>query len=257
MRAGFVRTGLVCLGVLLGAAAPRAVPTVLEPDPEDLRGAVVHRVIDGDSVELFVEGRVERYELAGADAPDAVHPDRPTIPGAERARLVLALMIEGERLMVMDDPRRATDALGRRRGYLFRAPEMTLVNLEMVRLGLARHARIDRAWNGRAFLWAQDQARSSGKGVWDPALSATQREEPKPKPDPEPEPEPNATDEGEQDAEQAPAPEPDADVVYVTRSGSKYHRVGCRHLTDSAAERSRSEVASTHEPCKVCEPDED
>jgi len=265
-------------GVLVAAAlaslgaGPGEMPELTRPDPGDLRAAVVHRVIDGDSVELFVDGRVERYELAGADAPDVVHPDRAPIPGAQRARGVLELMISGERLLLLDDPVRATDALGRRRGFVFRSPEMTLVNLEMVRLGLARHAHTERAWNARVFRWAQSQARASGKGVWDPAFlaaahaPAARGDRPAPAPDAVGAAGAKATTGAETDGADEPEPEADpgpepvaggSDAVYVTRSGTKYHRAGCPHLTDSATKRERSEVASTHEPCKVCDPDED
>ena len=74
-----------------------------------------------------------------------------------------------------------------------------------------------------------------------------QTAEPEPEPDPEPAPEP------------APEPEPDPGpseiTVYITDTGSKYHRAGCRYLKDSQHEISLSSAKSNgYEPCKVCKP---
>lgn len=45
-----------------------------------------------------------------------------------------------------------------------------------------------------------------------------------------------------------------SDVVYVTRSGSKYHKAGCSYLK-SSYEMSRSEaIAAGYEPCSRCKP---
>jgi len=255
----------MCVFSTLGGA-PSAMPEIISPEPDALRPASVHRVIDGDSVELFIDGRVVRYELSGADSPDAVAAGRPPIPGSERAWELLTLLIQGERLVVLDDPRRETDALGRRRGFLYRSPEMTLVNLEMVRLGMARHASRDWAWNAPVFRWAQAQARASGKGIWDPAFErrarrererlaaelARQRAAEIEERDDRADESETARDGSETD-DQGDRDEPE---VFVTRAGSKYHREGCRHLTDSAAPRSLEEVHDTHEACKVCRPPE-
>lgn len=49
--------------------------------------------------------------------------------------------------------------------------------------------------------------------------------------------------------------EPQKEVtVYVTRTGTKYHREGCRHLRRSKIPRSLSEIAGRYEPCGVCRP---
>lgn len=49
-------------------------------------------------------------------------------------------------------------------------------------------------------------------------------------------------------------PEPDgSEIVYVTESGTKYHRSGCQHLKKSAIEipLSRAE-ANGYTPCSKC-----
>ena len=42
-------------------------------------------------------------------------------------------------------------------------------------------------------------------------------------------------------------------VVYVTRSGHKYHRAGCRYLRRSSIPMSRSKaIGAGFTPCSVC-----
>ncbi len=43
-------------------------------------------------------------------------------------------------------------------------------------------------------------------------------------------------------------------VVFITKSGTKYHSAGCRHLTDSAREIPLSRAMSAYEPCGTCKP---
>lgn len=43
-------------------------------------------------------------------------------------------------------------------------------------------------------------------------------------------------------------------TVYVTRTGSKYHRAGCRYLRQSCIPMKLSEAKKFYEPCSVCNP---
>lgn len=50
-------------------------------------------------------------------------------------------------------------------------------------------------------------------------------------------------------------PAPKAEVtVYVTRTGSKYHRGSCYHLRRSMIPMSLTEAARLYSPCSVCRP---
>lgn len=49
--------------------------------------------------------------------------------------------------------------------------------------------------------------------------------------------------------------EPTGQVVYVTKSGTKYHLGSCSHLSKSKIEKSLSEAKNAgYEPCKTCNP---
>lgn len=43
-------------------------------------------------------------------------------------------------------------------------------------------------------------------------------------------------------------------TVYVTRTGSKYHRSSCRYLRQSKISISLSEAKKYYDPCSVCKP---
>ncbi len=43
-------------------------------------------------------------------------------------------------------------------------------------------------------------------------------------------------------------------TVYVTRTGSKYHRAGCRYLSKSMISITLSEAKAKYSPCSVCNP---
>ena len=49
-------------------------------------------------------------------------------------------------------------------------------------------------------------------------------------------------------------PDPAKITVYVTRTGEKYHRDGCRYLSRSKIPMSLKEAAKRFGPCSVCKP---
>lgn len=51
-----------------------------------------------------------------------------------------------------------------------------------------------------------------------------------------------------------PAGQTDELTVYLTRTGTKYHRAGCRHLSRSMIPVPLSEAKRSHSPCSVCKP---
>jgi len=52
-----------------------------------------------------------------------------------------------------------------------------------------------------------------------------------------------------------PAPSPQQETVYVTRTGSKYHRAGCSCLRSSCIPISKSEaIRRGYTPCSRCNP---
>jgi phosphatidylserine/phosphatidylglycerophosphate/cardiolipin synthase-like enzyme len=56
-------------------------------------------------------------------------------------------------------------------------------------------------------------------------------------------------------AQPQPSPQASADTVYITKTGTKFHRAGCRYLARSSIPISRKDAeARGYAPCKVCNP---
>jgi len=48
--------------------------------------------------------------------------------------------------------------------------------------------------------------------------------------------------------------DPEKITVYVTKTGTKYHREGCRYVSRSKIPMSLKSAAKRYAPCKVCRP---
>jgi endonuclease YncB( thermonuclease family) len=236
-------------------AGPAGPPAMAAPDPQRSAEGVVLSVQDGDSVTLMLDGELRRVELLGADAPEWLERARSQRHYAVESRRFLTNLLHGERVLVFEPEPGAVDPLGRRRAYLFRLPDMFFVDLEIIRQGYGKVST--RAGEPYADLlrWYETRARELERGVWDQTDDDAGSEA-------EPAAPPARVVESPDAAPAAPAPvqlepEPQSDEgwVWVTRSGSKYHREGCSHLTSSRNRVRRDSIMSTHEPCKACNPD--
>ncbi len=227
-------------------------PLVMPPYPDaELVDAVVMEVLDGDSVVLFLEGELRRVEIAGADAPEWVEKAKEPRSYSVEARRFLINLIQGERVTVLEPDPGATDQLGRRRAYLFRVPDQTMVDLEIVRQGYGKVATRASAPYREILDWYQTRAKELERGLW----GDRRADEPAETPDQVP-----VTQAPEKPAEPAkPAKEQaptDTGWVWVTKSGSKYHREDCSHLSESRKRVRREDVKDSHEACRTCNPDD-
>ena len=50
---------------------------------------------------------------------------------------------------------------------------------------------------------------------------------------------------------------PQSETVYITKTGKRYHRAGCRYLAHSSIKTTLKEAkANGYTPCRVCHPPE-
>jgi micrococcal nuclease len=117
-----------------------------------------------------------------------------------------------------------TDRYGRTLAYLYLA-DGTFVNAEIVKQGYA-HAYTEFPFRHmEQFRAYEREARAAGKGLW-AGTSAL-----------------------------AVAAASDTNTtVYVTRTGEKYHRAGCRSLARSQIPMQLSEAAARYGACGICKP---
>jgi micrococcal nuclease len=182
----------------------------------------VERVVDGDTIVVRYEGAETTVRLIGVDTPETVHPNKPVERfGKEASAFTKKTLANASVRLEFDNER--FDRYGRLLAYVYRASDELFVNEELIRQGYG-HAytrfpfrHLDR------FRQLEAEAREAGRGLW----SEGSRE---------------------------PATSPTGDVVYVTATGRKYHRVDCRLLRGNAKAIPLSEARASYEPCAVCTP---
>ncbi|WP_436795332.1 thermonuclease family protein [Actinospongicola halichondriae] len=128
---------------------------------------VVVRVIDGDTVDVDVDGAVERVRLIGVDTPEAVAPERPIqCYGVEASAHTKELLPEGTAVRLERDEV-SRDQYGRLLAYLYRVDDDLLVNLDLIEQGFADAVTYgDNEALYDTFVAAESAARSGGVGLW-------------------------------------------------------------------------------------------
>lgn len=118
-----------------GTAVSR--PTTIAPGGVEAN-AVVVRVVDGDTVQVEIDGKREKLRLIGIDTPETVKPDTPVqCYGLEASEFTKGLLPAGIAVRIERDVE-ARDKFGRLLGYLYRADDGMFVNLEIVAQGYAQ-----------------------------------------------------------------------------------------------------------------------
>jgi endonuclease YncB( thermonuclease family) len=208
------------------------------PNRDELVFGEVTRILDENTVLIKIADKHERYDLLGiASFPvsQSAH--------AIRARDALARMLLHEQVAIHHEQLGKRNAANRLVGYLYRQPDRTFVNLELIRQGYARYASSWVSVHTEVFEQYASRAESQERGIWGPDA---------PPSEPEAEPETHELKEPSAPSVVTPVNQP---TIYITQHGSKYHREGCPHLTDTTKPTTREKVKGTHGPCKTCKPD--
>ncbi|OQA02552.1 MAG: hypothetical protein BWY69_01017 [Planctomycetes bacterium ADurb.Bin401] len=117
---------------------------------------------------------------------------------------------------------------------VYRFPDNMFVNIEIIRQGYGLASCEENNDYAEQFQQFEMFARQARKGIWAaPAvITATIS-----------------------DSNIVPA-NTDKTIVYVTKSGTKYHRQGCRFLSKSSIPLELKEAKNKYSPCRVCKPQE-
>lgn len=134
-----------------------------ERGPATAAGTVV-RVVDGDTIEVRIDGELEDVRYIGVDTPETVDPGEPVQCFGHRASEFNRRLVEHRRLrLVLGVERR--DAYGRLLAYAYIGHR--LVNAALVRRGLARTLAIPPNTRYQAvFRRLELRAARTGRGLW-------------------------------------------------------------------------------------------
>lgn len=205
---------------------PITIPT---PDREHTPTCAVSSVTADCRVVLLADEQEQQVTLLGVGVPR-------TENSRERLQGFLANLLEAETVFVQYEPASTDDPHTPRSAWLFRAPDGLFVNLEVIRQGYAKVKAKPAGEHLKLLRHYERRAKQARKGVWAPR----------------PQTKPAAK------SHAAPVSPPAASgetIVYVTKSGKKYHRQDCYHLRKSSIPLSLKEaVRRGYEPCSHCKP---
>jgi micrococcal nuclease len=136
--------------------------------PAGLPSAVVARVIDGDTVDVTLDGQTIRVRLIGIDTPETVDPRKPIECFGREASTRAHELLDGQAVFLEDDPSQGdVDRYGRALRYIWLA-DGRLFNLEMIAQGYAFEYTYNLPYRYQAqFKQAEHDAREQ-RGLWAP-----------------------------------------------------------------------------------------
>ena len=153
------------VGVCANAAAEQASSATSEPVTSP--NAVVEHVVDGDTIDVTIDGDEERVRLIGIDTPETKRPDTPVeCFGPEATAFTQNLLAPGTPVRLERDVV-GRDDYGRLLAYVYRASDGILVNYEIIRQGYARPLTIPPNNSyANLFVDAAGEAQRAAAGLW-------------------------------------------------------------------------------------------
>lgn len=187
---------------------------------------LVTKVIDGDTIQLE---NGERVRYIGINTPETKHPTKGVEFYGKEASEANKSLVKEERVRLEFDVQER-DQYGRLLAYVWVG--RTFVNAWLVENGFAQVMTIPpNVKYQETFFKLQEQAREQQVGLWATLPPATG---------------PPVI---------VPVTSTENLTEYITRTGAKYHRAGCRYLSKSMIPISLQDAkARGYEPCSVCKP---
>lgn len=131
----------------------------------DFDEAEVVRIVDGDTIEIMLDGKTDTVRLLLVDTPETKDPNEPVQPyGPEASEFAENTLLGKEVRIEYDGPER--DKYDRLLGYIWIGDK--IFNQMLIEEGLARVAYVyDPPYNHYdSFLDAEEKTKASGKGIW-------------------------------------------------------------------------------------------
>ena len=129
-------------------------------------GKIAH-VIDGDTVDIDINGRTERVRLIGVNTPETKHPTKPIeCFGPEASSYLTQLLPKGTAVRIERDVE-ARDRYGRMLLYLYLGSDNLFINLDLVARGYGTPMSIEpNTFHRNDFVRAAAQAEAANVGLW-------------------------------------------------------------------------------------------
>lgn len=154
-------------------------PATFASEPGGYEDAVVVRVVDGDTIVVEIEGRVDgpgageaplgseqRVRLIGIDTPESVRPGTPVECFGREASDAAKALLEGETVRLIKDVEE-TDRYDRLLRYVYLGEEMANARLVTNGYATAYTYPPNIRWS-ELFVQLQREARENDRGLWSP-----------------------------------------------------------------------------------------
>jgi micrococcal nuclease len=136
--------------------------------PEDWVPARVRRVVDGDTIQVSIDGQDHTVRYIGIDSPETVRPNHPVEWMGPEATAANEALVGGQMVYLEKDVSE-TDRYGRLLRYVYLADGI-MVNAELVRQGYAYSSTYPPDVKYQELLnRSEREAREAGRGLWGPA----------------------------------------------------------------------------------------
>jgi len=133
----------------------------------------VVKVVDGDTIDVDIDGTIERLRLIGVDTPETVDPRKPVQCFGREASDRTKEMLAGQEVFLEADPSQGErDKYGRLLRYVI-LQDGTDLNLSLIADGYAHEYTYDDPYAYQAdFKAAEEEARRAERGLWSPTTCA-------------------------------------------------------------------------------------
>lgn len=135
--------------------------------------ARVIQVVDGDTIVVHDGSNEHTIRLSGVDAPELGDPSGKGQHAAWQAAMWMREYAMGEIVTVISEPmQELVDRYGREIAYVFRQPEASVLNMELVRAGHARATPEHSSLMAYELHELELRARVTRRGMWASARTA-------------------------------------------------------------------------------------
>lgn len=137
----------------------------------------VTKVVDGDTIDVDMNGVTKRLRLIGIDTPEVVDPRKPVeCFGHEASKKASALLLNQKVKLESDSTQKDRDIYGRLLRYVYRKDGL-FYNKWIIKNGYAHEYTYIRPYKYQAeFKQAENYARENQLGLWQPGICNTKKQ---------------------------------------------------------------------------------
>lgn len=223
---------VIALICWLASCAPAFGQQTDTPQKVQVSPGFLNEALDGDTLQVKLDnGELVTVRLVDVDAPESTQPY-----GLDAKNKLREKLLERPIQVQWTERDRYERVLGRVFIVEDDGEQKRCLNEELVREGWAW--RFDKYSKDEKLGKLQAEAKSAKKGLWAGEQPIS----------------PWDWRNGKREDGESVASAEDSIAVYVTETGTKYHRDGCLHLRKSKQEISLKNARSAYEPCQTCKP---